>query len=150
MYFWLKFFHIGAMAVWFTGLFFLPRLFIACVRANADDDAGADGRQGLNATGKTLYFGVMTPAAVITVVLGIVLIGYGFQGPWLPAKLALVALAVLVHLYFGQLLVDLSRGHTRHSAAFYRVLNWIPLPLLVGIAALAAAKPGSLPPLGGV
>lgn len=152
MYFWLKFFHIGAMAVWFTGLFFLPRLFIARVGANADADTGADAdaQRGLNATGKTLYFGVMTPAAVITVVLGIVLIGYGFQGPWLPAKLALVALAVLVHLYFGQLLVDLSRGHARHSSAFYRVLNWVPLPLLIGIAALAAAKPGSLPPLGGV
>lgn len=153
MYFWLKFFHIAAMAVWFTGLFLLPRLFIARLRADdAQRDANADEetQARLNALGKSLYFGLMTPAAVLTVALGIGLIGYGFEGPWLPAKLALVALAVLLHLYFGQLLVDLSRGHTRHGRAFYRLLNWLPLPLLIAIAALAAAKPGALPPLGGV
>ena len=145
MYFWLKFFHIAAMAVWFTGLFFLPRLFIAHVR---DGDAADHGR--LNSIGKTLYFGIMTPAGVITVVLGIILIAYGFQGAWLPAKLALVALAVLLHVYFGQLLTDLSHDHSRHGAGLYRLLNWCPLLLLLGIAALAAAKPGALPPLGGV
>ncbi|WP_187266019.1 CopD family protein [Alkalisalibacterium limincola] len=150
MYFWLKFFHIAAMAIWFTALFFLPRLFIASVHADRPGGRGEDEKPRLNAIGKTLYFGVMTPAAVITVVLGIVLIAYGFQGPWLPAKLALVALAVMLHLYFGQLLVDLSHGHTRHTSAFYRVLNWLPLPLFLGIVALAAAKPGALPPLGGV
>lgn len=145
MYFWLKFFHIAAMAVWFTGLFFLPRLFIAHTRGGEDGEA-----ERLDAIGKTLYFTIMTPAGVITVVLGIILISYGFQGPWLPAKLALVALAVLLHVYYGQLLLDLGRGHTRHGAFFYRVLNWSPLLLFLGIAALAAAKPGALPPLGGI
>jgi putative membrane protein len=151
MYFWLKFFHIAAMAVWFTALFLLPRLFIASLRASgAEAVEDEDAHARLNAIGKTLYFGLMTPAAVLTVALGIVLISYGFDGPWLPAKLAVVALAVLLHLYFGQLLVDLSRGHNRHGSAFYRLLNWLPLPLLIAIAALAAAKPGALPPLGGV
>jgi protoporphyrinogen IX oxidase len=143
MIFWLKFFHIAAMAVWFTGLFLLPRLFIA---SRADDADHAH----LNTIGKTLYFGLMTPAGAITVVLGIILIAYGFQGAWLPAKLALVALAVLLHVYFGQLLLDLSRGQVRHGLLFYRVLNWSPLLLLLGIAALAAGQPGALPPLGGV
>lgn len=145
MYFWLKFFHIAAMAVWFTALFFIPRLFIAHAARGDEADTAH-----LNALGKTLYFVIMTPAAVVTVVLGTILIGYGFSGPWLPAKLALVALAVLLHLYFGQLLIDISRGRARHGPWLYRTLNWVPLVLFLGIAALAAAKPGALPPLGGV
>lgn len=145
MYFWWKFLHIAAMATWFTGLFLLPRLFIAGVQ---DEDGAGSAR--LNAIGKTLYFGVMTPGAIFTVVLGIVLLGYGFDGAWLPAKLALVTLAVLLHVYFGQLLLDLSAGRARHSPFFYGVLNWIPLFLLLGISALVAAKPRELPPLGGI
>lgn len=145
MYFWLKFFHIAAMAIWFTGLFFFPRLFIASVREGASTDEG-----DLAAIGKTLYFGIMTPAGVVTVALGITLITYGVEGPWLAAKLVLVAMAVLLHVYLGQLLFYLGRGHARHGAFLYRVLTWGPLFLLLGIAALAAAKPGALPPLGGV
>lgn len=145
MHFWLKFFHIAAMAIWFTGLFFLPRLFITNAREGASTDEG-----DLEAIGRTLFFGIMTPAGVVTVALGIALIAYGFDGPWLPAKLVLVAVAVLLHVYLGQLLLDLGRGHARHGAFLYRVLSWGPLLLLLGIAALAAAKPGSLPPLGGV
>lgn len=140
MYFWLKFFHIAAMAVWFTGLFFLPRLFIARVR-----DKDNSSHAYLNRVGKTVYFGIMTPAGALAVLLGVVLIGYGFEGAWLPAKLALVSLVVLLHVYFGQLLLDLSHGHTRHGAFFFGVLGWLPLPLFLGIAALVAVKPGTLP-----
>lgn len=145
MYFWLKFFHIAAMAVWFTGLFFLPRLFIARVQESEDSSAGH-----LATVGKTLYFGIMTPAGTITIVLGTVLIAYGFEGAWFPAKLFLVALAVMLHVYAGLLLFQLGRGHERHGVFFYRVLNWSPLLLLLGITALAAAKPWAFPPLGGI
>lgn len=145
MYFWWKFLHIAFMAVWFAGLFFLPRLFIAGAR-----EAESAGTRRLAAISKALYFRVMTPGAVLTVVLGIVLIAYGHDGAWLPAKLGLVTLAILLHVYFGQLLLDLGAGRARHSVPFYRVLNWIPLVLLLAIAALVAAKPRALPPLGGV
>jgi protoporphyrinogen IX oxidase len=139
VHFWLKFFHIAAMAVWFTGLFFLPRVFVTRERfAEPGDD------RHLAAMGKTLYFGVMTPAGVVTVLLGIVLMSYGFDGAWLPIKLGLVAVVVLLHIYIGQLLFDLRLGHARHGAWLYRILNWCPLLLLLGIAALAAAKPGTL------
>lgn len=145
MYFWLKVVHIAAVMLWFTGLFLLPRLFINRVNAREATD-----HVRLNRIGKSLYFGVMTPAGVMAVLAGILLIvGYGFQGDWLPAKLGLVSLVVLLHVYFGQLLLDLGRGHTRHGNFFYAILNWSPLLLFLGIAALTAVKPGSLPPSGG-
>lgn len=141
-YFWLKVLHITAMTIWFAGLFFLPRLFAEQAREGNGSDV-----LHLNAMAKTLYFRIMTPAALVTISAGLVLIAFGFEGVWLPAKLMLVALLALLHIYFGQLLIDLTRKQTRHREALYRVLNWIPLLLLLGIAALTAAKPQSLPPL---
>lgn len=147
MYFWIKFFHIAAMAVWFSGLFFLPRVFVA----HPKDGEHAEEHARFNAIAKSLYFGVMTPAAVVTVFLGIVLIlVYGFSGAWLPAKLLLVTLAVLLHVYLGGMLVDMRRGQVRRHVMVCKLLNWTPLPLLLAIAALAAMKPGALPILGGV
>jgi putative membrane protein len=145
MHFWLRFLHITAMTIWFAGLFFLPRVLIALARAGTTGDSGH-----LNATGRRLYFGLMTPAAAITITLGIVLLSWGFEGAWLPAKLTLVSLIVLLHVYLGKLLVDSCAGRGTRPVLLYRVLNWIPLLLLLGIAALSAAKPRALPPLGGV
>ncbi len=138
MYFWLKLLHIAAMALWFTGLLLLPRLFLA--QASRPDDGERHTRFAL---GRTLYTGVMTPAGALTIILGAALIAYDIDGWWLPAKLVLVATLVLLHLYAGQLLFDLGRGHVRHGSLVYRALGWAPVPLMLGIAALAAAKPGA-------
>jgi putative membrane protein len=141
MTFWLKLLHIAAMAVWFTGLSFLPRLITDQLRRPAP---------GLwpSPLGRTLYFGVMTPAAVTTIVLGMVLLADGFSGAWLPAKLVLVAAAVLLHVLAGKLLFDPPPA-TAGPLLLLRTLNWLPLLLLLGIAALAAGQPQRLPPLGG-
>lgn len=144
MYFWLKFFHIAAIAVWFTGLFFLPRLFVARHRAERDAE-----REYFNPVANMLFFRLATPAAILAIVLGMVLIAYGPSGAWLPIKLVLVSLAVLLHLYFGLLLYELGHGRDRHGPGFYRVAGWMPLLLLLAIVALTAAKPqtvGDLPP----
>lgn len=145
MYFWLKLLHIAAMAVWFAGLFFLPRLLIARGRAPKSDEARRS-----DVIARALYFGLMTPAAAITIALGIALLAYGFHGAWLPAKLCLVALAVLLHVYCGQLLMRPEGQRAPHTDFFYRALSWAPLLVLLGVSALVAAKPQALPPLGGV
>ncbi len=144
MYFWLKFFHIAAMAVWFTGLFFLPRLFVSHQRGSADGT-----ERFFNPVANTLFFWIMTPAAIVTIALGLILIAWIPSGAWLVLKLMVVAVAVLFHLYFGLLLYELGKGNDRHGPLFYRVLGWVPLVLLLAIAGLTAGKlqtVGDLPP----
>lgn len=144
MYFWLKFFHIAAMAVWFTGLFFLPRLFASHQRGSADGT-----ERFFNPVANTLFFWIMTPAAIVTIALGLILIAWIPAGAWLVLKLMVVAVAVLFHLYFGLLLYELGMGKDRHGPLFYRVLGWVPLVLLLAIAGLTAGKlqtVGDLPP----
>lgn len=144
MYFWLKILHVSAMVLWFAGLFFLPRLFVARHRGERDAAAAY-----FNATANTLYFRMATPAALVAVASGTALIAYGPGGAWLVMKLVIVAGAVCVHLYMGMVLYELGQGRDRHGAWFYRLLGWAPLLLLLAIAALTGAKPptvGDLPP----
>ncbi len=144
MYSWLKILHVSAMVLWFTGLFFLPRLFAA--RHRGGRDAGAS---YFNATANTLYFRMATPAALVAVATGMLLIAYGPTGAWLAMKLALVAGAVFLHLYLGMVLYELGQGRERHGPWIYRLLGWAPLLVLLLVAALTGAKPqtlGDLPP----
>lgn len=142
MYFWLKVLHISAMAVWFTGLFFLPRLFVAHHRDEIDDD-----RRYFNPAANLLFFRIMTPAAVVTTVAGMLLLAWNPDGAWLVMKLAIIVIAVLMHLYLGVLLYQLGQGTNRHGPWFYRALGWLPLVLILAIAGLTGAKPGTLGPL---
>jgi protoporphyrinogen IX oxidase len=132
--------HIIFMVTWFAGLFYLPRLFVYHAMAAPDDRVGIE---RFNVMERKLYFGIMTPGAVLTIVFGLWLwLGYGITGGWLHAKLALVALLVVFHVYLGKLLADFRAGRNRHGHVFYRWLNEIPaLPILVGIVFLVVMKP---------
>ena len=89
------------MVTWFAGLFYLPRLFVYHAMAPADDRVGIERFKVME---RKLYFGIMTPGAVLTIVFGLWLwLGYGITGGWLHAKVALVALLVAFHVYLGKL-----------------------------------------------
>jgi protoporphyrinogen IX oxidase len=142
LYFWIKVLHITAMTVWFAGLLFLPRLLIAHARAAAPEDA-----PHLRALGQTLYFRVMTPAALLMTGLGLALIAFGFDGVWLPLKLVLVSGLVVLHLHYGQRLLAIEDGSRSQPVLRLRLIQWAPLLGLLAIAALTAAKPPTLPML---
>jgi putative membrane protein len=134
---WIKSFHIIFMVTWFAGLFYLPRLFV--YHATSEDRASVERFKIME---RKLFFGIMTPGAVLTLLSGAWLwLGYGFHGGWLAAKLALVAVLVAYHLYCGKLLYDFKRDHNRHGHVFYRWLNEFPVVLLVAIVLLVELQP---------
>lgn len=132
--------HIVFMVSWFAGLFYLPRLFVYHAMAAPDDRIGIE---RLKTMERKLYYGIMAPAAVLTIAFGVWLwLGYGFSGGWLHAKLGLVLVLVAFHLYLGRLMRDFAHDRNRHGHVFYRWINEIPaLPLLVAIVWLVVAKP---------
>ncbi len=132
--------HIIFMVTWFAGLFYLPRLFVYHAMAAPDDTIGI---ARFIVMERKLYYGIMAPGAALTILFGGWLwLGYGITGGWLHAKLALVALLVVFHLYLGKLLADFREGRNRHSHVFYRWLNEIPaLPILIAIVFLVVMKP---------
>ena len=99
---WIKSLHIIFMVTWFAGLFYLPRLFV--YHAMSDDLPSIERFKIME---RKLYYGIMTPGAVLTIIFGMWLwLGYGISGGWLHAKLTLVAILVAYHFYCGKLLTD--------------------------------------------
>lgn len=137
---WIKAFHIIAMVAWFAGLFYLPRLYVY--------HAGNPGQETgdlLRTMERRLYRGIMIPAMVATVGLGIWLwlAFWPGAGGWLHAKVALVALLIGYHFYLGTLRKRFASGINPHSPGFYRILNEIPTLFLIGIVVLVELKPGT-------
>ena len=135
---WVKALHIVFMVTWFAGLFYLPRLFV--YHAMAMDAASIERFKIME---RKLYFGIMAPGAILTIVFGLWMwLGYGVTGAWLHAKVTLVLVLIAFHVYLGFLLRDFAHDRNRHAHVFYRWLNEIPaLPLLVVIVWLVVAKP---------
>ena len=135
---WLKALHIIFMVTWFAGLFYLPRLFVYHAMSGRPDVS----RERFKIMERKLFYGIMTPGAVLTIVFGAWLwLGYGVSGGWLHAKLALVAALIAYHIYCGKLLVDFKHDRNRHSHVWYRWFNELPVLILVAVVILAVAKP---------
>jgi putative membrane protein len=134
---WVKSLHLIFVVAWFAGLFYLPRLFV--YHAMAED---APGKERFKVMERRLYWDIMAPGAVLTIVFGAWLwLGYGITGGWLHAKLVVVALLVAYHLYSGKLLADFARDRNTKSHLWYRWFNEVPTVLLVAAVILTVVKP---------
>jgi putative membrane protein len=129
--------HIVFMVTWFAGLFYLPRLFV--YHATASD---SEGNERFKIMERKLFYGIMTPGAVLTLASGVWLwLGWGISGGWLYAKLALVAVLVAYHVWCGKLLLHFRHERNRHSHVWYRWFNEFPVLLLLAIVFLVVLKP---------
>ncbi|MBC7499427.1 MAG: CopD family protein [Herminiimonas sp.] len=137
---WIKALHIVFVVSWFSGLFYLPRIF---VNLALEKDVASTSR--LLLMGRKLYR-FMGLLALPALGLGIWLyLGYGIgRGPgngWMHAKLALVVLAIGYHHACGSLLKKFENGRNVRSHTFYRWFNEVPVLLLLAIVILVIVKP---------
>jgi len=134
---WVKAFHIIFMVTWFAGLFYLPRLFV--YHAMSEDGASIARFKIME---RKLFYGIMTPGGVITVILGLWLwLGYGFTGGWLHLKVALVTVLILYHLYCGKLLADFKHDRNTKTHVWFRWFNEFPVLILIAVVILVEVKP---------
>ncbi|NJL87009.1 MAG: protoporphyrinogen oxidase HemJ [Leptolyngbyaceae cyanobacterium SM1_1_3] len=143
-YYWFKAFHIVGVVVWFAGLFYLVRLFIYHVEAEAEPEpAQSILKQQYQIMEERLYHIITMPGMVVTVAMAIGLLVLRpdlLHDGWLHAKLGLVALLLAYHFYCGRLLKQLQQGECRWSGQQLRGLNEAPTLLLVIIVMLAVFK----------
>jgi protoporphyrinogen IX oxidase len=130
--------HIVFMVTWFAGLFYLPRLFV--YHSMAEDRIGIERFKLME---RKLYWGIMTPGAVLTLVFGLWLWLGWFRdaGGWLTAKLMLAALLVMYHLWCGKLLTDFRNDRNAKTHVWLRWFNEIPVLILIAAVLVVVFKP---------
>jgi putative membrane protein len=133
---WVKALHIVFVVTWFAGLFYLPRLFV--YHALAHDEVSLERFKLME---RKLFWGIMTPGAVLTIVFGMSLLTWIPLGGWLYAKLALVALLLGYHGWCGKLMGDFAAGRNRRSHVWYRWFNEVPTLILFAVVFLVVLKP---------
>lgn len=137
---WVKAFHIIFMVTWFSGLFYLPRLYV--YHAQATDTIS---KERFKLMEKKLYYMITTPGAVLTIGFGLWVMSYNWHGYlqmfWLHIKLGLVFLLLIYHIYLGKILRDFRLDRNKYNEVFYRWLNEVPALFLMVIVILAVVKP---------
>jgi putative membrane protein len=134
---WVKALHVVFMVTWFAGLFYLPRLFV--YHSQSTDAVSIERFKIME---RKLFFGIMTPGAVLTIAFGVWLwLGWGFSGGWLHAKLALVTVLVAYHLWCAKLLADFRHDRNTRSHVWFRWFNEFPVLILIAIVILVVVKP---------
>ena len=136
---WINAFHIIFMVTWFAGLFYLPRLFV--YHAMADDSVSIERFKIME---RKLFFGIMTPGAVLTLIFGIWLLGYFpdyMSTPWMLVKLGLVLLLIFYHIWCGVLVKQFKDNKNNHTHVWYRWFNEAPVLALIAIVILVVVKP---------
>lgn len=134
----LKLIHIAAIVAWAAGLLYLPGLFARHPGA-ADSEAGF---KRLRHQTRLVYVGLMSPAAVIAVASGTVLVFLAASlGGWMVLKLIVVSAMAMLHTYFGRLM-GLLYADPKRRPAFVHLLMLVPvLGLVLGTIYLVSAKP---------
>lgn len=145
VYNYIKALHLIFVITWFAGLFYIPRLFIYHIEANAREDETA--RRILTAQFKLmssrLWYIITWPSAILATTFALVLL---FLMPswltqsWMWIKLIFVGLLFAYHLKTHQIFKQLQRDEIRYSSGFMRFWNEGATLILFAVVFLVILK----------
>jgi protoporphyrinogen IX oxidase len=136
--------HIVFIVTWFAGLFYIPRLFVYVIEAHqkAEPEKQILLKQLLMMTSR-LWYGITWPSAVLTIVMGSLLLivepaylQYGFMH----IKLALVLLLYLYHFSLHRIFTQLRNGIIKYSSQQMRMWNEVATLFLISIVFIIVVK----------
>lgn len=141
--------HIIGFVAWFSGLFYLVRIFVYYREA---EDKPVNEKEILqrqfHLMQQRVYKIICNPAMMITWICGLGMIYiYGLdwlmENSWLHIKLVLVLLLTVYHVYCKKYIMHLKNGTANLSPFQLRLMNEVPTLFLFSIVILAVFKNGS-------
>lgn len=142
MYFYIKALHIIFIVTWFSGLFYIVRLFIYNAEANEKAEPERSILQSQFAIMiRRLWYGITWPSAVLTLLFG----GwmwwlFGSLPHWLVIKLLFVAGLYAYHFSLHVIFLQQQRGEFRYTSQQLRIWNEVATLFLVAVVMLVVVK----------
>ena len=140
-YLWIKAFHIIAAIAWMVGLLYLPRLFVY----HCDAPKGSLSSETLKIMERRLLHGIMTPAMLVTWLLGLGLLivspAVDWENWWLRLKLFAVIGLTVLHICMICWQRLFLKDASRHGTLFFRLVNEVPTLLMIVIIIMVVVKP---------
>jgi len=140
----LKAVHIIFIVTWFAGLFYIPRLFVYIIEANAKGEPERSIlTKHLNLMASRLWYIITWPSAIITLGIGTALLIN--QPEWLTRafmhiKLTLVFLLYLYHISLHIIVRQLDKGIIKYTSQQMRLWNEVGTLFLISIVFLIVLK----------
>ena len=142
MYLYVKALHIIFIVTWFSGMFYIVRLFIYNSEAGEKNEPEKSILQNqFSVMIRRLWLGITWPSAVLTLIFGLWLWRlYGSFPQWLLIKLILVAGLYLYHFSLHAIFRQQKKGIFNYSSQQLRIWNEVATIFLVAIVMLAVVK----------
>lgn len=139
--------HIIFMVCWFAALFYMPRLLIYHVEANAkqEPDKGILSAQ-FKIMQRRLWYAIAWPSMILTGIFGswLFILNLGLlTQPWFILKLVFVFLLILFHLQTHFIFIKQQRDEMKWTSFVLRIWNEVATVFLFAIIFLAVPKPSS-------
>jgi len=132
--------HLTFVVTWFAALFYLPRLFV--YHAESTD---ATSLTRFEVMERRLYFGILLPSSILTLVLGVLLSSLAWEAYvteiWYWVKVTLVVVLFGYQGLCSRFRKQFASNQNSRPHTFYRWFNEVPTVVLVLILILAVIKP---------
>ncbi len=143
-YLWFKALHIIGVIVWFSGLFYLVRLFIYHEESRSmEDELKIAFNNQYTLMEKRLANIITTPGMILALSMAICMVimqPSWLSEKWLQIKISFVLALVIYHYFCYKIMNSLQNGTSNISAKNLRLLNELPTLLLFIIVLLVIFK----------
>jgi protoporphyrinogen IX oxidase len=142
MYFYVKALHIIFVVTWFSGLFYIVRLFVYSAEANEKPEPERSILlKQFSIMQKRLWYGITWPSAILTLIFGTWIgILYGSLPAWLLIKLFFVAGLFIYHLSLHSIFRQQQKENFKWTSQKLRMWNELATVFLLCIVMLAVVK----------
>ena len=140
----IKALHIIFVVTWFSGLFYIIRLFIYHTEALEKEDPEKSILTGqFKVMEKRLWYGIAWPSAILTLIFAswlLILNPSLLKQGWMHIKLTFVFLLYIYQFYSHKLFLDIQKDKLTFSSGKLRIYNEAATVFLVAIVFLVVLK----------